>query len=205
MSVSNSSPGVFNQTVNASVTGFGNDTVNSTASQSSNVPATGSVIMASGSASFYSTITNGSTGNVYNFPPTNDNFPNSTLSMLFTISTPQQYTATITLSSSLSGNPGLFANTDMELIAYAPDNGPVFAESARQASPVLTGLLSPGTYELGVFSEVGNESLLTTNEFVNSAYNVSLQIASVPEPGSIILLTVGAIGLVGWAWGRRQS
>jgi PEP-CTERM motif len=203
-SVTSANVGAFNKSVSSSVTGFGSDMISSTASQSSNVPATGSLITASGSASFASSILNGSTGSVYDLPPSNDNAPNSTLFVLLDITAPQKYTATISLESSLSGNPGLFANTEVVLDAYAPDNGYVFVATAPATNQILTGVLQPGEYEFSVISELGDESPLTTNEFANSSYNVAFQLTPTPEPGSLVLLGVGVAAIGGYAWRRRK-
>jgi hypothetical protein len=88
---------------------------------------------------------------VYNLPPSNDNSPNSILFVLLNITAPQKYTATISLESSLSGNPGVFANTEIVLDAYAPDNGYVFVATAPATNQILTGVLQPGEYEFNAF------------------------------------------------------
>jgi hypothetical protein len=203
-SVTSANVGAFNQSVSSSVTGFGSDTISSLANQSSNIPGTGSLITASGSASFSSSISDGSTGSVYNLPPSNDNFPNSILFVLFDITAPQKYTATISLESSLSGNPGVFANTEIVLDAYAPDNGYVFVATAPATNQILTGVLQPGEYEFDAISELGDESPLTTNEFANSSYNVSFQVTPTPEPGSLTLLGVGIAAIGGYARRLRK-
>ena len=35
-------------------------------------------------------------------------------------------------------------------------------------------------------------------------FSVGFRVVNVPEPGSLILLLCGAIGLLAWAWKRRQ-
>jgi hypothetical protein len=98
----------------------------------------------------------------------------------------------------------VFANTEVVLDAYAPDNGYVFVATAPATNQILTGVLQPGEYEFGVISELGDESPLTTNEFANSSYNVAFQVTPTPEPGSLTLLGIGIAAIGGYSFRRRK-
>ena len=101
--------------------------------------------------------------------------------------------------------PGLFAYSVVGLYAYDPDNGYLFVVGSPATNLSLTGLLGPGEYELIAFSVAGNEQPLTTNESMNTSFDVSLQVSSVPEPGSLVLLCSGLLSLGGLGWLKKQQ
>ena len=55
---------------------------------------------------------------------------------------------------------------------------------------------------LGGFFEIRNDS--TNSDNSGSAVFENVSIASVPEPSSLVLATLGFIALAGWAWRRRS-
>ena len=100
--------------------------------------------------------------------------------------------------------PGMTALDDTLYLAWLNPNTDQWENAIN--SNIGTNL---GSYHVGAWQDgdmtLGDWGVNTVNHTVWAVLDHNSDFAVTPEPGTLTLLAVGAVGVVGWAWRRRRK
>ncbi len=105
-----------------------------------------------------------------------------------------------------SGTPsGSFISQSLSFIEDLPAPGDQKWGFSGASLNLLAGIVTPGTYTLEFYGEMGGTSPTTFVPDNNGGANYTATFTAVPEPSTVAMLALGGIALAGYAIRRRRA